>query len=175
MKRKRILVLFVVLVLGVLALSTLLTPLRRSGSVRAANDKPKGKIVKVFRKEKQYKKNDSLPDWVDKSFKKSKEHLDTGGKGWGKGVLEPDKELDVLNTEEYDTGETLVRMDQWYNDVPVYGGQINTKLDANSELLEYGGRAFVEARHVDIKPKLPAAKAVKARNSGSGLQWTVCI
>ena len=154
MKRKRILVLFVVLVLCILAVSTLLTPMRRSGLVRAADDKPKSKITKVFRKDKEYKKSDVLPDWVDKSFKKSKEHLDTGGKGWGRGVLEPEKELDVLSTEEYDTGETLVRMDQWFNDVPVFGGQINMRLGANSEFLEYGGRAFGEARHVDTKPKL---------------------
>src|SRR5437660_12413423 len=162
MKRKRIVILFVVLVLGVLARCTFRGPVRRSGLVSAATGEPKGKITKVFRKDKEYKKSDALPDWVDKAFKKSKVHLDTGGKGWGRGVLEPDKELDVLSTEEYDTGETLVRMDQWYNDVPVFGGQINTRLDANSQLLEFNGRAFGEARHVDTKPKLSGAKAVKA-------------
>ncbi len=51
MKRKRIVILFVALVLGVLAVSILLTPLRRSGSVSAAEDKPKGKLTKVFRRE----------------------------------------------------------------------------------------------------------------------------
>src|SRR5438552_9254713 len=162
MKKKRILILFITLVLFILVLSVMLVPSRQSSVVSAASDKPKGKITKVFRKDKEYKKSDVLPDWVDKSFKKSKVHLDTGGKGWGRGVLEPDKELDVLNTEEYDTGETLVRMHQWYNDVPVFGGQINMRLGPNSEFLEYGGRAFVEARHVDTKPKLSAAKAIKA-------------
>jgi len=168
MKRKRILILFVTLVLCILVLSALLVPSRQSSVVRAAEDKHKGKITKVFRKDKEYKKSDVLPDWVDKSFKKSKEHLDTGGKGWSRGVLEPDKELDVFNTEEYDTGETLVRMNQWYNDVPVFGGQINTRLDANSEFLEYGGRAFVEARHIDTKPTLAASNAVKAAKAALG-------
>ena len=150
----------------------MLVPSRQSSVVSAASDKPKGKITKVFRKDKEYKKSDVLPDWVDKSFKKSKEHLDTGGKGWGRGVLEPEKELDVLSTEEYDTGETLVRMDQWFNDVPVFGGQINMRLGANSEFLEYGGRAFGEARHVDTKPKLSAPAAIKVARADLGYAGT---
>ena len=172
MKRKRILILFITLVLCILVLSVMLVPSRQSSVVSAASDKPKGKITKVFRKDKEYKKSDVLPDWVDKSFKKSKEHLDTGGKGWGRGVLEPEKELDVLSTEEYDTGETLVRMDQWFNDVPVFGGQINMRLGANSEFLEYGGRAFGEARHVDTKPKLSAPAAIKVARADLGYAGT---
>src|SRR5947199_193677 len=97
MKRRRILVLFVALVLSVLALSTMFGPVRRSTLVSAAVDKPKGKITKVFRKDKEYKKSDALPDWVDKAFKKSKVYLDTGGKGWGRGVLEPDTEPYVFH------------------------------------------------------------------------------
>jgi hypothetical protein len=52
MKRKRIVILLVALVLGVLALSILLTPMRRSSLVSAAEDKPKGKLTKVFRAER---------------------------------------------------------------------------------------------------------------------------
>ena len=47
MKRKRIVILFVALVLGVLALSTLLGPMRKSSLVSAAEDKPKGKLTTV--------------------------------------------------------------------------------------------------------------------------------
>ena len=68
MKRKRIVILFVALVLGVLALSILLGSVR-SGLVSAENDKPKGKLTRVFRREKQ-NKNDPLPDWVDQACKK---------------------------------------------------------------------------------------------------------
>src|SRR5438874_5149761 len=168
MKRKRILILFVTLVLCILVLSVMLVPSRQSSVVSAASDKPKGKITKVFRKDKEYKKSDVLPDWVDKSFKKSKEHLDTGGKGWGRGVLEPEKELDVLSTEEYDTGETLVRMDQWFNDVPVFGGQINMRLGANSEFLEYGGRAFGVARLVVTKSNIYDSVAVNVARAYIG-------
>jgi len=48
MKRKRILILFVTLVLCILVLSALLVPSRQSSVVRAAEDKPKGKLTKVF-------------------------------------------------------------------------------------------------------------------------------
>ena len=75
MKRKRIVILFVALVLGVLALSILLGPMRRSSLVSAAEDKPKGKLTKVFRKDKS-NKNDPLPDWVDQAFKKGKGALE---------------------------------------------------------------------------------------------------
>ena len=61
MKRKRILILFVTLVLCILVLSALLVPSRQSSVVRAAEDKHKGKITKVFRKDKEYKKSDELP------------------------------------------------------------------------------------------------------------------
>ena len=79
MKRKRILVLSVALVLGILALATLLGPMRKSSLVSAAEDKPKGKLTKVFRKDKS-NKNDPLPDWVDQAFKKGKGHLKQGGR-----------------------------------------------------------------------------------------------
>src|SRR5437870_12131769 len=68
MKRKRIVVLFVALVLSVLAVATLLGPTRRASLVSAAEDKPKGKLTKVFRKN-QSNTNDPLPDWVDQTFK----------------------------------------------------------------------------------------------------------
>ena len=61
MKRKRILILFITLVLCILVLSVMLVPSRQSSVVSAASDKPKGKITKVFRKDKEYKKSDVLP------------------------------------------------------------------------------------------------------------------
>src|SRR5260370_37742793 len=124
MKRKRIVIPFVVLVLGVLAVSILLTPLRRSGLVRAAEDKPKGKLTKVFRREKQ-NKNDPLPDWVDQAFKKGKGHLKQGGREWSKQLIDVESELDVQTAEEDDLGETRVRVGQVFNGVPVIGGQTN--------------------------------------------------
>jgi len=105
MKRKRILVLFVALVLGVLALSILLTPMRRSSLVSAAEDKPKGKLTKVFRREKQ-NRNDPLPDWVDQAFTKGKGHLKQGGREWSKQLIDVESELEVQTAEEDDFGET---------------------------------------------------------------------
>ena len=87
MKRSRIVILFVALVLGVLALSTLLGPMRKSSLVSAAEDKPKGKLTKVFRKDKS-NKNDPLPDWVDQAFKKGKGHLKQGGREWSKQLID---------------------------------------------------------------------------------------
>ena len=111
MKRKRIVILFVGLVLSVLAISILLTPLRRSSSVSAANDKPKGKLTKVFRREKN-NKDEPLPDWVDQAFKKGKGHLKQGGREWSKQLLDVESELDVEIAEEDDLGETRVRVGQ---------------------------------------------------------------
>src|SRR3989442_11951911 len=129
MKRKRIVILFVALVLGVLALSTFLGPVRRSTLVSAAEDKPKGKLTKVFRKEKA-NKNDPLPEWVDEAFKKGKGHL-KGGREWSKGLLDVESELEVQTAEEDDLGQTRVRVGQVFNGVPVVGGQLIIHEDAN--------------------------------------------
>src|SRR6184192_401877 len=116
MKRKRIVILFVALVLGVLALSTMLGSVR-SGLVSAENDKPKGKLTRVFRREKK-NKDEPLPDWVDQAFKKGKGHLKQG-KEWSKGLLDVESELEVQTAEEDDLGQTRVRVGQVFNGVPV--------------------------------------------------------
>jgi len=166
MKRKRILILFVALVLGVLAVSILLTPLRRSGSVSAAEDKPKGKLTKVFRREKQ-NKDEPLPDWVDQAFKKGKSHLKQGGREWSKQLIDVEAELDVEIAEEDDLGETRVRVGQVFNGVPVIGGQLIIHEDANG-FRETDGRGFSAARHVDTKPKLKAKDALDAAMKALG-------
>jgi thermolysin len=166
MKRKRIVILFVALVLGVLALSTLLGPMRRSGLVSAANDKPKGKLTKVFRREKQ-NKDEPLPDWVDQAFKKGKGHLKQGGREWSKQLIDVESELDVEIAEEDDLGETRVRVGQVFNGVPVIGGQLIIHEDANG-VRETDGRGFSAARHVDTNPKLKPKDALDAATKALG-------
>src|SRR5437660_7604661 len=155
MKRKRIVILFVALVLGVLALSTLLGPMRKSSLVSAAEDKPKGKLTKVFRREGQ-NRNDPLPDWVDAAFKKGKGTLKQGGREWSRELLDVESELEVQTAEEDDLGETRVRVGQIFNGVPVIGGQLIIHEDANG-VREVDGRGFSAGRQVDtkatIKPK----------------------
>src|SRR5437660_8447304 len=154
MKRKRTLVLLVALVLGVLALSTLLGSVR-SGLVSAENDKPKGKLTRVFRREKK-NKDEPLPDWVDQAFKKGKGHLKQGGREWSKQLIDVESELDVQIAEEDDLGETRVRVGQVFNGVPVIGGQLIIHEDDNG-VREVDGRGFSAGRQVDtkhtIKPK----------------------
>src|SRR5438876_3206274 len=170
MKRKRIVILFVVLVLAVLALSTLLTPLRRSTSVSAASDKPKGKLTKVFRREKA-NKDEPLPDWVDQAFKKGKGHLKQGGREWSKQLIDVESELDVETAEEDDFGETRVRVGQVFNGVPVIGGQLIIHEDANG-VRDTDGRGFGAARHVDTKPRLKPKDALDAAQAALGYTGT---
>src|SRR5438876_5164399 len=169
MKRKRIVILFVVLVLAVLALSTLLTPLRRSTSVSAASDKPKGKLTKVFRREKA-NKDEPLPDWVDQAFKKGKGHLKQGGREWSKHLIDVESELDVQIAEEDDLGETRVRVGQVFNGVPVIGGQLIIHEDANGVRDDTDGHGFSAARHVDTKPRLKPKDALDAAEVALGYQ-----
>src|SRR6266404_7692698 len=168
MKRKRIVILFVALVLGVLALSILLGSVR-SGLVSAENDKPKGKLTKVFRREKQ-NKDEPLPDWVDQAFKKGKGHLKQGGREWSKQLLDVESELDVQIAEEDDLGETRVRVGQVFNGVPVIGGQLIIHEDANGVRDDTDGRGFSAARHVDTKPKLKPKDALDAAQAALGYQ-----
>src|SRR5437870_13466174 len=170
MKRKRIVVLFVALVLSVLAVATLLGPTRRASLVSAAEDKPKGKLTKVFRKN-QSNKNDPLPDWVDQAFKKGKGHLKQGGREWSRQVIDVESELDVETAEEDDLGETRVRVGQIFNGVPVIGGQLIIHEDANG-VRETDERGFSAARHVDTKPKLKPKDALDAAEAALGYTGT---
>src|ERR1051326_3491338 len=166
MKRKRIVILFVALVLGVLALSTLLGPMRKTSLVSAAEDKPRGKLTKVFRKDKS-NKNDPLPDWVDQALKKGKGHLKQGGREWSKQLIDVESELDVQTAEEDDLGETRVRVGQVFNGVPVIGGQLIIHEDANG-VRDTDGRGFSAARHVDTKPTLKPKDALDAAGAARG-------
>src|SRR5437016_5767680 len=170
MKRKRSLVLFVALALGVLAASTLFGPTRRSNLVSAAEDKPKGKLTKVFRKDKS-NKNDPLPDWVDQAFKKGKGHLKQGGREWSKQLIDVESELDVQTAEEDDFGETRVRAGQIFNGVPVIGGQLIIHEDANG-VRDTDGRGFSAARHLDTKSKLKQKDALEAAKNALGFKVT---
>ena len=166
MKRNRNLILFVALVLCILVVSALLVPSRQSSVVSAAEDKPKGKLTKVFRKDKS-NKNDLLPDWVDQAFKKGKGHLKQGGREWSKQLIDVESELDVQTAEEDDLGETRVRVGQVFNGVPVIGGQLIIHEDANG-VRETDGRGFSAARHVDTKPTLKQKDAVDAAKNALG-------
>src|SRR2546426_804512 len=168
MKRKRILILFVTLVLCILVLSALLVPSRQSSVVRAAEDKPKGKLTKVFRREKK-NKDEPLPDWVDQAFKKGKGHL-KGGKEWSKGLLDVESELEVQIAEEDDLGQTRVRVGQVFNGVPVIGGQLIIHEDANGVRDDTDGHGFSAARHVDTKPRLKPKDALDAAEVALGYQ-----
>src|SRR5438552_15461184 len=165
MKRSRIVILFVALVLGVLALSILLGSVR-SGLVSAENEKPKGKLTRGFRREKK-NKDEPLPDWVDQAFKKGKGHLKQGGREWSKQLIDVESELDVQTAEEDDLGETRVRVGQVFNGVPVVGGQLIIHEDA-TDVRETNGRGFSAARHVETKAKLKPKDALAAAMAAVG-------
>lgn len=131
------------------------------------DEPPKGAFIKSFRKNKKNKK-DPPPDWVDKEVKRSKDHLKKKARGLTLGILDPDAELEVLAVDEDNLDLTHTRLDQVYQGVPVYSGQIITHLNSADEGEVISGRVYKEARHVDTKPKLKPKEAIKAAEDALG-------
>lgn len=97
-------------------------PTTEPGEFKEPKDKdklPKGAIIKSYRKEQKNK-----PDWVDKEVKRSKDHLKEKVRGLTKGIVDPDAELEVRSVDEDNLGLTHTRLDQVYEGVPVYSGQL---------------------------------------------------
>lgn len=158
---KRIIALLVALSLCIWAFTTH-SPAQAQNNGNAQT-RPTGKLVRVHDKSQ----GGGRPDWADRAFNRGKGHLKEGGKGWSVGILDPDNELQYLSSEEDDLGYTHVRMDQYHNGVPVFGGQVITQLDATSTKHVFG-HGFSEARDVDTKPNLSSAQAIKAAKAALG-------
>lgn len=73
---------------------------------------------------------------------------------------DPNAELAFLSAVEDNLGITSVRLDQVWNGVPVFGGQLVANLDARV-LRDVNGRIFEDARRVDTTPRLDAAQAIE--------------
>lgn len=129
-------------------------PVQGQGSGGNQNDNPKDKSVKVHRKDQ----GEARPAWAENALRRSraglrlrKQQLD---------LEDPNTELAYLSAEEDDLGITNVRLDQVWNGVPVFGGQLVTNLDARV-LRGVNGRIFKDARKVDTTPKIEAAQAIQ--------------
>lgn len=83
------------------------------------------------------------------------------------GLLDAEAELTLISAEEDDLGITLIRMDQVYKGVPIFGGQLVTHLDAR-EVRGVYGHAYKDAHQISIKPKLNSAQAIEAARSALG-------
>ncbi|HEX7176994.1 MAG TPA: M4 family metallopeptidase [Pyrinomonadaceae bacterium] len=144
--------------------------------------KPKGWVVKFYHK-KHHQKRES---WVDEAHGRGLTHIKKHAKEFD--LVDPHAELELLSVERDDLGITNVLFEQVYKGVPVYGGKLAIRFDANGELLTYpaeegerrgidgqiqkgkerkgiDGKIYATAKHVDTKPRLDSAQAITAAKS----------
>lgn len=159
---KRIIVTLGILALCCAAFLALLGPGRNTIKAQGnSTGKPEGKIAKSYRKEQPGEK----PVWVADAHGRSIAHLKRQGIAFG--LRNAATELSLFGANEDDLGQTHVRLDQVYNGVPVFGGQLVSHLDASS-VREVGGRIYKEARFVNTTPKLSPAQAIEAAKAALG-------
>lgn len=120
-----------------------------------------GRIVNSYRKQQP----GARPAWVNDALDRSIAHLKQNGAALG--LANAETELTLLGADQDDLGMTHVRLDQMWNGVTVFGGQIVTHLDAtdkssiNRQKFDFTtGRIFPDARSVNTIPTLPAASAI---------------
>jgi thermolysin len=118
-----------------------------------AQAESKGDLIKSYHEGQ----GQARPAWVTEALERSKAYLRQSGNAHG--LRDADTELVLRSAIQDDLNQTHIRLDQTYNGVPVFGGQIVTHLDSIS-VLDAGGRIFEGAR-IDTKASLPAAQAVK--------------
>ncbi|HWT03608.1 MAG TPA: M4 family metallopeptidase [Pyrinomonadaceae bacterium] len=160
---KRVVVMLGIIALCVMAFSSLLMPGREPARAQAKDkdkDTAKGKIVKTYRKGQGEK-----PAWVSNALGRSIGHLKRQGEAFG--LSNAQAELSLLDANEDDLGLTHLRLDQVFNGVPVFGGQLVTHSDA-STVRNVNGRVFKEARGVNTKPKITADEAIAAAKAALG-------
>jgi Zn-dependent metalloprotease len=120
------------------------------GAVRStsAQDKAQGRgqLVRSYQADQG-----KAPDWASKAIDKSIAHQ-TSKAGNSKA------EFKVRSVDQDDLA-THVRLDQYLNGLPVFGGQVMTHLDAQGNVLSDGGEFY--AVDVNTTPALNEAAAIK--------------
>ena len=117
--------------------------------------KGKGGIVRSHREDKRTGKN--RPAWADVAERRAKRHAMKHAQRFGNPDV--DRELRLRTAEEDDLGQTHVRLDQLYNGVPVFGGQLIVQMDGTTELEITG--AFQPDARVDTTPALTPEDAIQ--------------
>ncbi len=128
-----------------------------------AQAESKGDLIKVY----HANQGEARPAWVADALEQSKTYLRQQGNAYG--LRDADAELVVRNAVQDDLKQTHIRLDQTYNGVPVYGGQLVTQLDGSNSVRGVAGRIYEGAR-IDTKAKLNPAQAVKAAVDALGYQ-----
>jgi len=150
--------------------------------------KPKGWTVKIYSKE-----HDGVaPDWVDNAYKRSldylkhigdkNQHIKVRGKlkdkslSQGKGnsntrnvsLEESWSEYTPIAAEVDDYGYTHTRLDQTYNSVPVFGGQVITEMDSSNNVVDATGYIYQDASYASTQPQISAQQAINAAQTALG-------
>src|SRR5918998_3142196 len=123
-------------------------------------DKPTGKTLRSY-----HVRDGARPDWVEENLRRSVAYLKRHGEAAG--LRNPENELVLLSAKQDDLGMTHVRLDQVYNDVPVFGRQIITHLDKIA-VRKTTGTAFAGVRGMDTTPALSEARAVDRARAALG-------
>lgn len=148
----------------VLLLSVLGTLFLPSPSVtsRGHAQGPDGKTVNSYRE----RQGGVRPTWVENAFKRSIVHLTQHGKALG--LVNPETEVALAGADRDELGMTHVRLDQMFQGVPVFGGQLIVHMDANSVRDLVSGRVYGSVRGVNTKPHIDARRAIEAAKSALG-------
>lgn len=144
------------LIITLSALTLLLPPLVVKGQKDnpKKSDKPTGKITRSYRDGEG-----ARPLWVEDSLHRSVAFLERHGEAAK--VRNPESELKLKAAKQDDIGQTHVRMEQVYKDVPVFGRQVITHLDGVA-VRKVTGSVFEGVQGLDTTPKVNVAKAVAA-------------
>lgn len=159
---KRYIIVFTILGLCMTVLSALSVPSRSVVSAQTSpGNAPTGKIIKSYREGEPGER----PAWVSDALARSIAHLKHQGNAFE--LHNAQAELSFKRADQDDLGLTHVRLDQVYNGVPVFGGQLITHLDAKL-MRDVNGRVYEQARKVNTFPTLDAAAAIEAAKAALG-------
>lgn len=150
--------------------------------------KPKGWTVRLYSKE-----HDGVaPDWVDNAYKRSLDYLKHIGdknqriKVRGKlkdksssqakgnsstravSLEESWSEYTPVAAEGDDYGYTYTRLDQTYNSVPVFGGQVITEMDSGNNVVDANGYIYQDASYASTQPQISVQQAINAAQAALG-------
>ena len=84
-------------------------------------------------------------------------------------LAHPGSELKCLSVDTDALGLVHIRFQQTYNDLDVWGKEINVHLDQTRRVNLVQGRYVPTPRHVDTTPEISAADAVKKASAAAGL------
>jgi zinc metalloprotease ZmpA len=127
---------------------------------------PSGKIIASYRRDQP----GARPAWVQTALARSLEHL--RGEAATHGLDDADNELTFRSALRDDLGQTHVRLDQMYRNVPVFGGQLIMHFggtDFAGKARDFAnGRVFKDARLVSTKARITAAAALAIAKKAFG-------